>query len=241
VRQKARVIVGIGAIAVVVGVVGCGSSGSASTSSTPALNGENTKTATQILTDAQAATASATSVHVLGTVPQGSSSLEMDLHVGSNQTATGSMLLGGQSLEIIRIGTTVYFKAPAAFYTSQGASSASSTLLGGHWVKVPASMATSSSYANFFNITDLHKLMGVLLTPIGAVTVAGQGTVAGTPVVYVADRTGGKLAISLEGKPYPLEITSGKNSTGQVTFSSWNGPIAARPPAGALNLSALGG
>jgi hypothetical protein len=241
-QHRNRVIVGVAAIAVVIGVAGCGGSGSASTSSTPtvALNGENLKTPAQILADVRAAAATATSVHVTGTVPQGSSPIVLDLNVANNQTATGSMQISGQPINIIRIGTTVYFKAPAAFYTAQGASAAGAQLLGGRWVKVPASMATSSSYAGFFALTDLHKLTGSLLSPTGAVTNAGEGTVQGTKVVYLADGTKGKLAVSLQGKPYPLQVTPSTGSSGQVTFT-WDAPPATvTAPAGAVDLSALG-
>ena len=241
-KHKAGVIAAIGAVAVVVGLTGCGSSGSAPTSSaaSPALNGENNKTATQIISDVHAATAAASSVWVRGTVPSGGSPLQMSLHVG-DQAATGSVLVGGHSVDIIRAGTTIYLKGPAGFYTSQGASSASANLVGGRWLRIPASTATTSSYASFLAMTDLKSLMGVLLSPSGSVTVAGTGTALGTPVVYLADGTGGKLAISLQGQPYPMEINSGNAATGQVTFSQWNAPIAARAPSGPVALSSAGG
>jgi hypothetical protein len=101
-------------------------------------------------------------------------------------------------------------------------------------------MATSSSYAGFFALTDLHKLTGSLLSPTGAVTNAGEGTVQGTKVVYLADGTKGKLAVSLQGKPYPLQVTPSTGSSGQVTFT-WDAPPATvTAPAGAVDLSALG-
>ena len=240
-RSRNVAIASIAAITAVIGVGGCGGSGSASTSSTPTvtLNGENLKTAAQILTDVRAATATATSVHVTGTVPQGNSPIVLDLNVANNKTATGSMQISGLPVDIIRIGTTVYFKAPAAFYTAQGASASGANLLGGRWVKVPASMATGSSYAGFFELTDLRTLTASLLSPTGPVTTAGQGTIQGTKVIYLADGTKGKLAVSLQGKPYPLQVTPAKGSTGQVSFS-WDAPVTVSAPAGAVDLSALG-
>jgi hypothetical protein len=241
-RHGNGVIVGISVITVMIGVAGCGGSGSTSTPSTAtvALNGENLKTPAQILADVRAATATATSVHVAGTVPQGASPIVLDLNVSNSQTATGSMQINGQPIDVIRIGTTVYFKAPTAFYSAQGVSAAGANLLGGRWVKVPASMATSSSYASFFALTDLHTLTGSLLAPTGPVTTAGQGTVQGTKVIYLADGTKGKLAVSLQGKPYPLQVTPAKGSSGQVSFS-WDAPVSVSAPAGAVDLSALGG
>jgi hypothetical protein len=239
-RLRSLAVAGVAATAIVTGVAACGGSSSttASSSSTVALNGEQDKTANQILADSRAAVATATSMRFVGTDPESSPPFGIDLYVGPNKTATGSIRMDGQTVEITRMGSDFYIKGSEAFYTkSAGVPVSVARLFAGRWVKVPA---TGADVGDFDKLTDLKTFSAEVLTPTHTVTKAGQGTVRGTQVIYLDDGTEDKVAISLEGKPYPLAFTSSANTI-PIANITWDTPMTVTAPAGAIDFSKVAG
>src|SRR6476659_7265778 len=111
-------------------IAGCGGGSGSS-------NGEEDKTASQILADARRAATGAGSVHVTGTILDSGTRLKLNLHAG-DRTGSGTITFRGSPIQVIRIGNTLYMKAPASFYTATGANTATATLLDRKWLKASA-------------------------------------------------------------------------------------------------------
>ena len=241
-QRSTLAIAGIAVLAVAFGTAACGGSSSASSTQTATTNGEDTKTADQIIGDARAAADSASSVHLTGQVPQSKTPIMVDLHLSATHAATGTLEFNGATADVVRVGSTVYVKGPLSFYAVVGAPAAAIVQLAGKWVQAPIGSSALSSFRSFFALTDFHQLMATVLTPTALpIAKAGTGTVNGTQVVYLTDAKKDGLAISLVGTPYPVAVIPPPGQQGQLTFSGWNASIAVTAPAGAINLSTLGG
>src|SRR3954467_14456730 len=98
-------------------------------------NGLKDKSAADILAASKAAFSSAKSVHVVGAMTKGSDAFEIDMRVTSGAESTGTVTISGSKIEIIRIGDSLYMKAPGDFYTKNGAPSVAAQLLTGKYLK----------------------------------------------------------------------------------------------------------
>ena len=212
-------------------VAGCGG-GSGST------NGEEDKTASQILADARSAATGAGSVHLTGTILDSGTRLKLNLHAGDN-TGSGTITFRGSPIRVIRIGNTLYMKAPASFYAATGADSATATLLDGKWLKASA---TEKNFAQLAQLTRLKDVIALTTKPDGKISKAGSTTLAGTTVIELKDDKGGSLYIATKGNPYPVALR-GKDATssGNVRFTDWGEAVEAKAPKGAIDLGSLGG
>jgi hypothetical protein len=114
-------------------LAGCGSSGSKS-------NGVAAKTADQIVADAQASAAGATSVHVSGA--QGSA-LVINLSLVAGKGGKGRITANGLTFDMVRIGPTAYFKGDSAFWRQFGGQ-AMAQLMGDRWLKAPVHPVNSA-------------------------------------------------------------------------------------------------
>lgn len=221
---------------------GCGSS--ASTSSAPATatattsvgtapNGEASKTAQQILADAKAAVASATTVHMALTHLQGVlTGLDLQLEAGTG--GTGTLTVRGLPVAVIADGADLYVRAEASFWNAMTGSPATASLLAGHWVKVPPSATKTGSFSTVRDMADMQTFFATALQPTGTPVTRGTTTVNGVPAVIVADSTG-VLYVALRGAPYPLGIRlTPAGGGGVAVFGNWNAPVTISPPSGSI-------
>jgi hypothetical protein len=204
--------------------------------SSHASNGESAKSPTQILKDVRAAVAAAQDVHVSGDVPQAVPAVRLDLRVRHGAGA-GSVVLAGNSIQLIRIGDAVYMKAGTKFWEQFGGKNpAVVQLLRDRWIKFPA---TDSRYAGLAGLLDEQQLMQKVLQPKGRVVKEGTRDYRGQQVIVLrdtADQQGGELYVATTGTPYPVAIVApGKNAV--IRFDSWNQPVKAVAPSDAIDLS----
>jgi hypothetical protein len=212
-------------------VAGCGG-GSGST------NGEENKSASQILADARTAATAAGSVHVTGTIVDSGTQLKLNLRAGG-RTGSGTITFRGSPIRVIRIGNTLFMNAPASFYTTTGANKATAALLDGKWLKASA---TQKDFAELAQLTRLKDVLAITTKPDGKISKGATSTMAGTTVIELKDDKGGSLYISTKGKPYPV-VLRGKDATssGNVRFTEWGEAVEAKAPKGAIDLGAAGG
>jgi hypothetical protein len=215
-----RALVGVVAVAVVVGtaalVSGCSSAsvGGSAVASGLGPNGIEKKSAQEIVDAAQSAAKSATAVHVKGTA----GGTGLDVRIGSD-AAHATLSQGGQTVEVLRIGTDHYMKGDTAFWTAQGGAAAA-TKLADKWVKIGATLA--AQYESFLTISTFFSD----LSSGDPLTKGGQSDVGGTKAVTVTDtKDQSVLYVSMVDKPLPLKATSPSSDGGSVTFSDWNVPI----------------
>jgi hypothetical protein len=214
------------ASALAAAVAGCGSSSSSS-------NGEQNKSAATILSDARSAAQSAKSVHLAGNVNQGGRQLGLNLDINSGTGGKGTISVGGNSVQVVRVNDNIYFNGNAAFYHLVGAPSGAAKVLAGRWIKTPVNASDAASFAK---LTDLKQLFSTL-TAKGSVSKGGTATSStGTKVVVLNDHSDGStLYVSLTGKPYPVEAFGGGKGT--LTFTNWDQPVKISPPSNVLDFS----
>jgi hypothetical protein len=220
------------AIVSVLALSGCG--GGSGGSSAPKPNGESAKTAAEILSDAGAAVAKATSVHLAGHVG-GASTVGLDLRL-ARVGGSGTVSTNGLVIKVTRIGHAAYFTGSKAFYL-HFTNAAAAQLLEGKWLKVPA---TDSRFAAFSRLTDMRVLLGQILKPSGTVVKAGSRILHGVPVIGLRDKTHkGTLYVSATGVPYPMEIVASGARPGRISFDHWDDVGTFTAPAHAIDLAQL--
>ena len=194
----------------------------------PGSNGLASKSPNQIVQAAVTAVQKASGFEMSGTGNFGGGVTGFDFKVrGSN--VDGSMALDGSTVDLEMLAGNVYFKAPAAFWTTEGATGDVVTQYANRWVEIPASSASSSGFPDISSLTNISSA----LEKHGTLASGGTGTVNGQAAVFVKDTTnGGTVAIATTGPGYPLRLTSTSGSTsGAITFSNWDGVSAfAAPP-----------
>ena len=226
--EMRRVVIGVSLIVLVLGPAGCG--GGTKT------NGEEKKSAEQVVADAQAAAKSATIVHVVGGGTDNGQPLKLDLWIGDGK-GKGHLSEGGFAFDLVRIGDTVYVKAGAAFWKKFG-NAAAATLLHDRWVKIPTTIAQVKSIVG---LADKTQLFASILGQHGKIENKGIADYQGAKVVEIRDTTqGGSLYVAGTGTAYPVAVKGGKNQ-GDIAFSDWNAKEAIVAPKGAVDLSSFGG
>jgi len=208
---------------------GCGGS-------TKKSNGVASKPAGAIVAAALAATNSAKSVHVSGTIPESGRSLTLDLHIAGSRGGSGWMAEKGAKADIIRIGSKAYMKGSTAFWRSFGGKAAAQ-IFAGRWI---VASATSGNLASLTPLTDLHQFVGGMLGSHGKLAKGATTTIGGQPVIAVTDtEQGGTLYIATTGQPYPMELVTTGVSAGKLTFDQWNAAVTLTAPKGAIDYSQL--
>jgi hypothetical protein len=217
------------ALLIVAAIAGCGGSSSSG-------NGVADKSPAEILAATKAATDSATTVHVAGSIVSNKSPITLDMNLLANKGGRGQLSENGLAFELIQVGGTVYIKGSAAFYKHIGGTAAAQ-LLQGKWLKAPSS---NSSFASLSQLTDLRQLVDQTLASHGTLKKTGTTTVDGQKVVGITDTTkGGTLYIATTGKPYPIEISKGGSGGGKITFDRWNRSVTLSAPANSIDVAQL--
>ncbi|MER5870416.1 hypothetical protein [Streptomyces sp. NPDC002044] len=187
-------------------------------------NGVGKLSADKIEAKARAAATEADSVHLSGTLVSGGKSFTLDMRLKSDG-GSGEVKSQEDTFQVLRVGEQLYLKASAAFWGQ----SDSAGKLGDKYVKVPESDPT---YKQFRGFTDMDVLLDGLLGLQGKLAKGSYSTVGHTRVVQVTGDKGkgGKLAVSLEGTPYPL-LLERAGGAGRVELAEWGKVFPLDPPA----------
>lgn len=97
------------AFAAVAVLAGCGSTGT---------NGVAKKGAGSIVATAEDAVLNAGSVHIQGQFTSGNQPVALDLRLEKNKGASGTVTIGNEVIELLRVGPDVYVKGDEEFYRS---------------------------------------------------------------------------------------------------------------------------
>lgn len=199
-------------------------------------NGEATKAADQVVSDAKTAATSAKAVHVSGAISDAGQALTLDITIVKDAGGQGTMSESGLKFEIIRVGNKAYIKGSDAFLR-KFAGAAGAQLLHGKWLQ---GSATAGDLAALAPLTDIGKLFNGALGSHGKLENKGETTFKGQKVVAITDTTeGGTLYVASTGTPYPVAIVGGKDK-GTITFDNWNDTVSITAPKGAVDMSKLG-
>jgi hypothetical protein len=185
-----------------------------------------------------AAAKSAKTVRVVATgIPSGGSTIGFDFRLVAGKGGVGTMTLGKQRIDLVRIGRFAYFRAGASFW-QQYAGQAGAQLFAGRWVKMPAS---TSGFASFVELTDISQFFTGILGSHGKLVLGSTKTINGVRAIALVDTSrsgGGTLWVAAQGTPYPVELAPA-SGPGLVAFESWNKPATVSAPHNAIDFSKL--
>src|SRR5579871_6614763 len=142
-RSRARLSAAVAVLA-----LGAGASVAAASTS-----GIASKSPTAILSAAKSAMVSVSTIHVAGTGDVSGAQMTLDLRLVSGKGGEGTISLGGAGLRYVVIGSEAYFKANSAFWKKYSSASVAA-LIGGRWLKAPAS-GQLSSFAKFGSLPSV--------------------------------------------------------------------------------------
>lgn len=161
----------------------------------------------------------------------------VDIHFAGPTGAYGSISYAGVSFNVVRIGSAMYFRAPAAFYAKVGSPGPAARAMDGKWIKTATS---SSGFAAFANFTSGPQFFADILrsaASAGMVKVPGAHAIDGMPAVVLRNPAdGARLYIALHGPPLPVEIVGPKGG-GSMVITGYGAPVRLAVPAGAMNVS----
>lgn len=214
---------------------GTGTPAAASAAPAPATGSSSTGgelaalPAAEILTRATAALKAADSVRIKGQGGEGTGRFAIDLRYTGGDSA-GTLGVGGHTIELRKIGRTVYLKGGRAFWTGNGGGAAAQ-LLAGKWLKTPL---TDQRFSGLSQLTDLDKAADGILDPDGAIEKGGTRSVNGVPAIGLTSKGkgAGTLFVATTGEPYPLRIepAAGSGEKGALDFGKYGEQATVRPP-----------
>lgn len=247
--RPTRVLLAVSAAALVASA--CGGDDSTTTAAAPSSAGGSATTttaapssaaagggvadlpATEIFARTKAAFKKADSVRLKGSGAAGTTKFAIDMHYATAGDAVGTVTNGGQTIELRRVGQTVYVKADRAFWT-KSAGAAVGQLLGGKYLKAPLSDPRVKQLGAF---TDKNSFADEVLTPAHDVTKGDTKTIRGVPAIGLVDKSStgsATLYVATSGEPVPLQLTpsSGGGNEGSFDFLDYGKPVdVAAPPA----------
>ncbi|MGW0941671.1 hypothetical protein ACWD4O_03850 [Streptomyces sp. NPDC002623] len=213
-----------------------GSTGLAGCSEDPdaGTNGVGKLPAAQIQSKTKTAAAAVDAVRLSGSVVTSGHTYKLDMSLKADG-GTGSVTAEGVAFHLLRVGEQLYLKADASFWNKEdgkagdGSDTAAADKLDGKYVKVPTG---DPSYKKFSGFTDKDLLLDGLLTLHGSLATDGHHEQSGVRTIRITGDggSGGKLDVSLEGKPYPLRLERA-GGAGTLSFSAWGKDFDLEEPA----------
>ena len=198
-------------------------------SSAAAGQGVAALSADEILAKATAALQAAGAVRIKGQGSSGSERFSIDLRYSRDNSA-GTLRVSGQTIDLRKLGQTVYLKGSREFWTGNGGEAAAQ-LLTGKWLKTPL---TDKRFTGLSALTDLDEAAKGILGPDGTITKGAETTVNGVPCVGLVSsgKDGGTLWVATTGPPYPVRIepSAGSGKRGALDFTGYGEPVTVDPP-----------
>ncbi len=209
---------------------GTGNPAASGASASASSGGDNVSAmaADEILKKATAALKAAGSVRIKGEETSGQG-FSIDLRY-SDDNAAGTLGVNGQTIELRKLGQTVYLKGSREFWVGNGGEGAAQ-LLTGKWLKTPL---TDKRFSGLSELTDLDEAADGILGPDGTITKGEQKPINGVPCIGLVSsgKDGGTLWVATTGEPYPVRIEPGaeSGSKGAVDFSQYGEKVTVDAP-----------
>jgi hypothetical protein len=197
----------------------------AACSSAPA----GSKASAKLMPQMQAAIEGATSVHMAGTVDDGSQVITIDMSF-SGPAMAGTVGSNGGSFDFLVLNGKTFVKLDATFLKHAKAPPSVCAKVCGKYVEIPAASASQITGA-----LSMHQLMSHVFSNKSISSAAASGcvfspaTVNGRLVLQCLDG-GYTVDVAAHGKPYPVYLTGPHGQ--RIEFSDWNAvTLPAAPPA----------
>lgn len=235
------------------GVAGC-SSGSASPATASSAAYPNAGlSGSQLLTAFKSAVASATAVHVSGSISASGTPITLDLKLDKNGTSSGGVTQGSASVPFKVVNGVTYIQLTPALLKQEAAGDPSISagvinLIQNKWVSSQSSIGQSIS-SSFDGLTNYDAFLTTIenggaaasatatasgsansapitltdLTPAGTTSYNG-----GTVAVYKSS-DGSTAYFAASGPAYLEKVTATGSTSGTITFT-WNQPVTVTAP-----------
>lgn len=197
------------------------------------------ESAAQVIPGVQAATVSATSVHVAGSLAKGTQLTTMDVRIYGNSVA-GTLGAYGTRFYVLSLDGTSFVKLNAAFLRQEDAPASLCARICGKYVELSV-----SSTSEIIGLLSMQQLVSDVFNTKNMTSAAGSGcvfspTTLGGESVLQCRQGGYTLDVAAQGTPY-LVYWSGPHGQ-HLTFSDWNSvpPPVAPPASQVVSLSDLG-
>ncbi len=211
------------------GVTGCGGD-----DPDAGTNGVGKLPPAKIQTRTQSAAQAAETVRLSGAVISNKRTYKLDMQL-KDDGGTGSVTSKGVTFQLLRVDEHLFIKADADFWTHQDGQSddetsdtAAAGKLEDKYVKVPKG---DPAYQQLSVFTDKDVLLDGLLSLHGELATDGHHEQNGIRTIRLTgDKgSGGKLDVSLEGKPYPLLLVRA-GGAGTLRLTDWGKDFALKEP-----------
>ncbi|MEU4128786.1 hypothetical protein [Streptomyces wuyuanensis] len=216
-------------------LTGCGEDPDAGT------NGVGKLEAPAIEKKAKAAADAADAVRVAGTLVSKGGTYKLNMRL-KKSGGVGSVTSKNSTFELLRVGDALYLKADAGFWVhadsdGKGDGSdepgeedeAAAEKLDDKYVKVPED---DPAYKQLRGFTDMNVLLDGLLGLHGKLSKGERVTIGGVRTIKImgGEGNGGTLAVSLVGKPYPVQLNRAGDA-GVLTLGEWGQDFVLEAPA----------
>ncbi|UIJ36001.1 hypothetical protein [Allobranchiibius sp. GilTou73] len=167
---------------------------------------------------------------IKGTVTEQGQQQKLDLRFQGNNTS-GTETSGGIVVNIVKVGSKGYIKAPAAFWAKIAGSKAAG--LAGKWIESSGSSAvlgslTLQSIAAGLNSTDSPLGPGIKKTSLN-----------GKKALVLTQKDGSTLTVADATSPVPLQIVDkAAASKGELDFTNYGTDQQITAPKGAMTAAA---
>jgi hypothetical protein len=227
-RVRALAIAGLSSLL----LTACGGTATDATSASgTSASAAETRPASDIAAEAADALETAGSVHVQGAAAsEGVDALDLRLH---GDDVSGSITMGGQTMQILQAAGTTYVQADAEFWTANGVPVEAVSLVDGVWVLLPADAGADFSPVSLSGIAGEIRALADPALDQDVTT----DQLDGQDVLVLTQADGSTLHVAATGSPYPLQVTDPAGSLTLTEFGEQQ-PIAA--PASFVDLAQLG-
>jgi hypothetical protein len=194
--------------------------------SASAANGIDKLSPSAAFARASKATLDARSVRVRAQVKDSRAGMiRLDYQYSGRDRAKGSMRIGEQQLDIIRIGKVEFQKGNRAYHEDISADVPEDLI--DKWVK--SESRSGSGFGAMSGLEDLDSLFKEIGADLQGWTFGKPGNIGGTPSVSL-NGAGQQFHIASQGAPYVLRVVI---SNGRYDFLAYNAPVSiSEPPAG---------
>jgi hypothetical protein len=197
------------------------------------------ESAAQVVPEVQAASDRASSVHVAGSVTQGTQTTTMDVRIYGNSVA-GTLGAYGTSFYVLSLDGISFVKLNAGFLRVENAPASLCAQICGRYVELPA-----SSTSQIIGLLSMQQLVSQVFNYKNMSAAAGSGcifspTTRNGQSVLECRQGSYTLDVAAHGQPY-LVYWSGPRGQ-HLTFSDWNSVTPPTPPPAnqVISITALG-
>jgi hypothetical protein len=181
--------------------------------------------ASEIVRAAENALRTAKSVRITGQVQEQGEQVTLDMRIGREVGARGTIERGSTKAELIRIGDQLWLKGKS--FWAETAGNAVAGKIGNRWVQVPPSV-TSGAGGSIDGLTNINGVVDQLLRSQGTGVTKGEQTqIRGVPAITLKNVGGGSMWVATEGPAFPLRMGGGNQ---RIDFTDYNKPVNVAAP-----------